>query len=213
MAGGGIALGVALESVDKGITMTKKKVFRVLKYALTGLWWTVLLLGAVLVINFLSAHFRGEVPRIGKYSVMHIVSDSMEPSIPKDMYILIKRVPAEEVKKDDVICFYSTDPVIYGRPNTHRVVEQPYEENGELYFVTMGDNNLIPDKEPAKAEHLIGVWVRNLEGFTSFLNFVTQNFIVIFAVLVVLGAGASVATLFWGGKKPNAEQKKESEEK
>lgn len=192
--------------------MTKKKAFRVLKYALTGLWWTVLLLGIVLVISFLSAHFRGEVPRIGNYSVMHIVSESMEPNIPMGTYILVKRVPAEEVKKDDVICFYSTDPTIYGRPNTHRVVEQPYWENGELYFVTKGDNNPIPDKDPASAERLIGVWVTNLEGFTLFLDFVTRNFIVIFGVLVVLGAGASIATLFFGGKKPNAEKKKEEKE-
>ena len=190
--------------------MAKKKAFHALKCALVGLWWMTLLLGVVLVISFLSAHFRGEVPRIGKYSVMHIVSDSMEPNIRKGTYILIKRVPAEEVKQDDVICFYSTDPTIYGCPNTHRVVEEPYLENGELYFVTKGDNNLIADNDPVKSEHLIGVWVKNLDGFTSFLNFVTQNFITIFALLVVLGTGVCVASLFFGDKKPNAKEEKAS---
>lgn len=187
--------------------MTKKKAFRVLKYALTGLWWSAFLLGAALVISFLVANFRGEVPRIGNYSVMHIISESMEPNIEKGTYILIKRVPPEDVKKGDVICFYSTDPTIYGRPNTHRVIEEPSLQDGELFFTTKGDRNLAPDKEPARADCLIGVWVTNLDGLTVFLNFVTQNFTWIVVLLVVLGMGPTFASLFLGGKKPHEEEK------
>ena len=188
--------------------MTKKKAFRALKYALTGLWWAALLLGAVLVISFLSAHFRGEVPRIGNYSVMNIISKSMEPNIKEGTYVVIKRVPAEEVKKGDVICFYSTDPAIYGRPNTHRVVEEPYVQDGRLCFTTQGDNNLIADKEPAYGDRLIGVWVTNLDTFTVFLNFVTQNYIWIFALLMASGVGVTVASVFLSAKKPREDEEK-----
>ena len=187
--------------------MTKKKAFRALKYVLSGLWWLGLLLGGILVISFISAHIRGEVPRIGNYSVMHIISESMEPSIEKGTYVLIKRVPAEDVKKGDVICFYSTDPAIYGRPNTHRVVEEPFWENGVLTFTTKGDKNPVPDTVPAKAEHLIGVWVTNLDALTVFLDFVTENFIWVFALLLSLGAGATFGTLFLGAKKSSEDEK------
>lgn len=166
--------------------MAKKKAFLILKYALSALWWLALLLGIVLVISFVSAHFRGEVPHIGKYSVMHIVSGSMEPQIEKGTYILIKRVAPEEIEKDDIICFYSDDPTIYGCPNTHRVVEEPYLQDGELLFTTQGDSNLIPDKVPARGDKLIGVWVRNLGAATVFLNFATNNFMWIFAILLTL---------------------------
>ena len=192
--------------------MTKKKAFRALKYALTGLWWVALLLGAALVISFLSAHFRGEVPRVGNYSVMNIVSESMEPTIERGTYVLIKRGPAEEVREGDVICFYSTDPSIYGYPNTHRVVAEPYMEDGKLCFTTQGDHNLIPDKVPAYGEDLIGVWVMNLDVLTVFLSFITQNFMLIFLLLVVLGAGAMVASLFFGAKRSD-EQNAEKKEK
>ena len=187
--------------------MKKTKALRALKYVFAGLWWALLLLGTVLVISFLSAHFRGEVPRIGNYSVMHIISESMEPNIECGTYILIKRVPAEDVKKGDIICFYSTDPTIYGRPNTHRVVEEPYKEGDALYFTTKGDNNLIADEMPAQADHLIGVWVTNLTGFTAFLEFVTQNFVWVVGLLVALGASATFASLFIGAKKSNEEEK------
>ena len=115
----------------------------------------------------------------------------MEPQIEKDTYILIKRVPAEEVKKDDIICFYSEDPTIYGRPNTHRVVEEPYVQDGELLFTTKGDHNLIPDKVPARGDKLIGVWVTNLGALTAFLDFIVDHFLWILAVLL---ASCTVAT-------------------
>lgn len=185
--------------------MEKKKLFLVVKYVLTGLWWLALLLGAVLIISFISAHSRGEVPRIGKYAVMHIVSQSMEPSIEQGTYILVKQVPPEEIKKGDVICFYSNDPTIYGCPNTHRVVEEPYTEGGELYFITQGDKNLIPDKYPAQGDRLIGVWVANLSGVTAFLGFVTKHFMWIFASLLLL---CVVAMLVVNTKKTNKKEDK-----
>ena len=169
--------------------MTRKKAKIALKYALSGLWWALLLIGGVCTAIFLSAHLRGEIPQIGGYSVMHIVSPSMEPTIETNSYILIKRVDPTEIAQNDVICFYSTDPNIYGYPNTHRVVEEPYEENGKLLFTTKGDRNPLPDNVPAEGERLIGVYVKNLGILTAFLRFLTQHFMVVLLFLVLLGAG------------------------
>ena len=188
--------------------MATKKVFLSLKYVLSTLWWLALLLGIVLVISFVSAHFKGEVPHIGKYSVMHIVSESMEPKIEKGTYILIKRVPAEDVKKNDIICFYSDDPTIYGCPNTHRVVEEPYMQDGEYFFTTQGDHNLIPDKEPARGDKLIGVWVKNLDGFTVFLNFIIDNFMWMLATLLVLCTASTVVSSIAKAKRAEETKRK-----
>jgi signal peptidase I len=184
-----------------------KKVFLVLKHVLSALWWLLLLLGIILVISFVSAHFRGEVPHIGKYSVIHIVSESMEPQIEKGTYILLKRVPAEEVKKNDIICFYSDDPTIYGRPNTHRVVEEPYMQGDELFFTTKGDYNPIPDQQPARGDKLIGVWVTNLGALTVFLNFITDNFIWILAILLVSCTAATAVSSIMKAKRETETKK------
>ena len=181
-----------------------KKAAGIVKYVASGLWWVVMLLGAVLIISFLSAHVKGEVPHIGKYSVMNIVSKSMEPEIAEGSYILIKRIAPEDVKKGDVICFYSTDPMIYGCPNTHRVVEEPYTEDGELYFVTKGDNNPIADKQPAHGDRLIGVCVRNMTGFTAFLQFISQNFLLLIGALLLLNVAIIFGSLMIKSKKESA---------
>ena len=104
----------------------------------------------------MASKIRGEIPYFFGYSVMNIVSGSMEDTIPEGSYILIKKVDATEVRNGDIICFYSDDPAIKGYPNTHKVVEDPiYGENG-IEFVTKGDANPRKDDYTAKGDKLIG---------------------------------------------------------
>ena len=186
--------------------MTKKKLLSVLKLIPAILWWGLLLATAVLIVVFLSAHFRGEVPRLFGYSVLHIVSDSMEPTIERDSYILIERADPAEVGYDDIICFYSTDPGIYGCPNTHRVIKDPIVE-GEVYrYVTKGDKCPAEDTHLAEGERLIGIFVKALPGFTAMMRFVTEYFIVLFAGLFALGAVAAFVPLFLKKEKTDTKQ-------
>ena len=167
-----------------------KKVTRILKTTASALWWALLIGGVVLVVTLIAAHMRGEVPRLFGYSLINIVSGSMEPDIKKGDYILIEEVDPAEVRENDIICFYSTDPSIYGYPNTHRVVEEPYVENGTYYYTTKGDANLLPDKQPAQGDRLIGRYVTNLNAMTSFLEFISNNMLMV--VVLPLGLGMIV---------------------
>ena len=54
------------------------KWFRVVKAVLSAIWWAALILLAVLLVNIIGAKMRGEVPRVFGYSVMNIVSGSMD---------------------------------------------------------------------------------------------------------------------------------------
>lgn len=155
---------------------TKKK--SALGITLSALWWSAVVLLVLLLVNILGAKMTGNVPRVFGYSIMNIVSGSMEDEIPKGSYILIKKVEPEKVKRGDVICFYSTDPQIYGLPNTHRVVEDPINNNGSIEFVTRGDANPINDKETAKGENLIGVYVKRLDTLTAFSNSLKGNMMI-----------------------------------
>lgn len=171
-----------------------KKATRILKTSLSALWWLCLVGGLVIVVTLIAAHMRGEVPRLFGYSLINIVSGSMEPEIKQGDYILIEEVDPTEVGENDIICFYSTDPTIYGYPNTHRVVEAPYERDGEIYYVTQGDANLLPDKQPAQGSRLIGRYVTDLDALTSFLNFISGNMLLV----IVLPLGLGMVAMFVG---------------
>ena len=192
----------------------KKKTLKIIKTAASLLWWLVLLLLAALLVNIFAAKLSGRVPQVFGYSVMNIVSGSMEDEIPRGSYVLIKRVDAEEIKKGDVICFFSSDPNIYGIPNTHRVVEEPIVTDAGIEFVTRGDANPIPDGVTAKGDRLIGVYVKRLDGLTSFVKLLDGNTpIIIMGVLFVSIAAMFVyATLVGAKGEPTPENKKEDTE-
>lgn len=115
----------------------------------------LIILCAVVVMLSVVFTRSGEVPRIGGYSLMCVVSGSMEPEIPTNSLVLVKETPADEVEKGDIISFYSSDPALDGAINTHRVVDIKTVD-GELEFVTRGDANGFTDQYTAKAKFLVG---------------------------------------------------------
>ncbi len=146
-------------------TKTIKRIF-------SALWWLLVVLLVLLLVNVLGAKFRGEVPSILGYSVMQVVSGSMEDTIKTGEYILVKKTEPEKIEVNNIISFYSDERVIYGLPNTHRVVDIIETENGRE-FVTRGDANISVDSVNAREDRLIGVYVGTLTflgDFTAFLN-------------------------------------------
>ena len=123
---------------------------------------TLLFAGYVLVRVLRSGKDR--VPSVFGYSFLQVATGSMEPTIATGSLIIVHKTDAEKIQIGDVICFYSSDPLIQGLPNTHRVV-QIYQENGQLLFTTMGDAAEEEDPYPVSADQLIGVYVRSLSVF------------------------------------------------
>ena len=181
----------------------EKKKKSALRITLQTLWWSIVALLVFLLVNILGAKMTGNVPTVFNYSIINIVSGSMEDEIPKGSYILIKKVEPEMVKRGDVICFYSTDPQIYGLPNTHRVVEDPIKNNGSIKFVTRGDANPANDKETAKGENLIGVYVKRLDTLTAFSNALKGNMMIFVIISLQIGmfGMATYAIIAFKGNK------------
>lgn len=172
-------------------------------------WWCVLTALVVMLVSIFSAKIKGEVPSVLGYSVINIISSSMEDEIPKDSYILIKKVDPEEVERDQIICFYSRDPQIYGIPNTHRVIEDPIVTEDGIEFVTKGDANLIPDHVNARGEDLIGVYVKTLDGITSFSDSLSGNTLVVIIIILQMAIGAMFVYTIVVAKGEKDDKKKE----
>ena len=165
----------------------KKGIMKALKLVASASWWCVTVLLALLLVNIFSAKMSGKVPSVFGYSVMNIVSGSMGEEIPQGSYILIKSVDPSELERDQIITFYSTDPMIYGMPNTHRIVKDPIIKDGKYYFVTKGDAN--PDVDPviAEGDRVIGVLVQRLDWLTDFSESLKGNTLIfVFITLQIL---------------------------
>lgn len=97
-----------------------------------------------------------EVPGIGGYSPMIVLTDSMLPEISSGDLIIAKKIDPKEVKVGDVISFF--DPAGNGTSVvTHRVIEI-VEDKGETKWRTRGDNNNAEDRVLVPFENLVGIW-------------------------------------------------------
>ncbi len=163
-----------------------KKISGVLKIAATIFWWIATVAIVVLICIIMGAKIKGKVPYLFGYSVMNIISGSMEDRIPAGTYILIKKTDAADIQKGDIICFYSDDPRIQGYPNTHTVIEDPIHGENGIEFITKGDANLVKDDYTAKGDKLIGKYVKNLDGLTRFSQSLQGNAI-FFCYMILMG--------------------------
>lgn len=129
---------------------------------------------------------KEDVPSIGGYLPMIVLTDSMYPDIKSGDLIICHTAEASEIKVNDVISFF--DPAGNGTSVvTHRVIEI-VEENGALFFRTRGDNNNTEDKDLVPAENLVGVYQTRIAGAGNIAMFMqsTSGLIICVVLPIVL---------------------------
>lgn len=112
------------------------------------------------------------LPTVFGFSPVIVLSGSMYPEFDAGDLILLKEVDAEEVQKDDVICYFSD-----GNKETaitHRVMDVQKDDEGNPVFVTKGDANDSEDLTAVTAEMVqgryTGVYLPKLGDVAVFLQ-------------------------------------------
>lgn len=171
----------------KADPLTPKEVLRkIFNWAMTAVITLLALLIAVAIFS------KATGKRVFSYSILWVLTESMEDTIPVNSYILVKEIEdPSEIVEGDIISFYSRDPQLGGALNTHRVysVVTPGQQ-----FITKGDNKLtnqVPDSYPVNSEDLYGKYVRNLP-FMTFLGRLYATKAGLMLTLLLVFAGTSV---------------------
>lgn len=102
-----------------------------------------------------------------------IATGSMAPEFNVGDAAIIKKCSANDINKNDIIEYQ-----MEGYTVIHRVVSI-YQKQGNMYFITKGDNNKSEDKDPVREQQLIGkvifkipyialpsVWIHSLSSQT-----------------------------------------------
>ncbi len=144
------------------------------KIALIAVTSLIVIMVLFNIYNFISvkilkqdlAHFNG-------YSILEVVSGSMEPTINVGDLIVID-TKESKYKENDIVTFYDVNNTFV----THRIVEI-----NDKTMVTKGDNNKSLD-ESTKTDKIIGKYVFRIRGVGNFLN-ALKNPLVSIMILVV----------------------------
>jgi signal peptidase len=126
-----------------------------------------------------------EVPSVGGYLPLIVLTDSMYPIIQSGDLIICRTADPASVEVGDVISFFDPD----GNGTSvvsHRVISIE-NENGAIAFRTQGDANNAEDPSAVPAENLVGVYQRRIAGAGNVAMFMqTSTGLIICVVLPLL---------------------------
>lgn len=168
----------------------KQKVLTVLGAILCVILLPILIINLTLIVK--SYVNTEEVPSLGGYFPMIVLTDSMYPEIASGDLIICATVDPEDVEVGDVISFF--DPMGSGTSVvTHRVLEIT-EDNGALSFRTKGDNNNAEDQVPVPEKNLVGRYQSRIPGAGNVAMFMqtTPGLIVCVICPIILLVGYDV---------------------
>ena len=114
------------------------------------------------------------------YSVLKVVSGSMEPSIHQGDYIYIRKTDTDSLRVGDIISFYSQDDSIKGEINTHRISK--VTEDGT--FITKGDANRTEDSVTVPKDSVIGKYCGKLRFFRWLGSFASGKKLLMLLVIL-----------------------------
>lgn len=150
----------------------------------------ILLMAGICICIALGVYSRVTGKSVLPYSVLWVLTDSMEDTIPARSYILVKRAEPGEIRVGDIITFRSRDAALGGSLNTHRVTEIVGDHEA---FVTKGDRvGAAVDPQKVLPEDIQAVYVRNLPVLTFFGRVFTSPVGFVICLLLMLAGMA-----FW----------------
>lgn len=180
-------------TVKERMPKEKKKVspLTVISIIICVILLPVLILNVTLLVkSFLN---EDEVPSIGGYSPMVVVTNSMEGTIDGGDLVIVKKVDPTTVEKGMIISFFDPASKTGTAVVTHRVYDVHYID-GELFFETIGDalNTGSPDDaddDLVPAENLVGVYVTHIPDIGNVILFMQTT------PGLVIGIGIPLALL------------------
>ncbi len=159
------------DKIKKEKQQTRHRIGNIIGLILCVILIPVLVINVTLIIK--SYTNKDQVPSIGGYLPMIVLTDSMYPDIKSGDLIICRTAKPEDVKVNDVISFF--DPAGNGTSVvTHRVIEI-LEENGIRSFRTRGDNNNTEDKDLVPAENLVGIYKTRIAGAGNIAMFMQST--------------------------------------
>ena len=170
---------------EKGFN--KNKLLTIIGTVLCVILIPILVVNVTLIVkSFIN---EDEVPGIGGYSPLFVLTDSMYPEIESGDLIICEVVDAEDVKVRDVIAFF--DPAGNGTSVvTHRVIDI-FEKDGQIYFTTQGDANNTADSKPVPGNKLVGLYNSRIGGLGHVIMFMqtTEGLLLCVVLPIILLIG------------------------
>ncbi|MCR5647772.1 MAG: signal peptidase I [Acholeplasmatales bacterium] len=175
-----------------------------------------LLLCLYITVEVIVASNQNRPPRVFNISVTYVPTESMEPTISSNSYIMFYGASFDDVKvKDsnnegDIIIYYSNKNDFY---IVHRAIGRGIDENGNKYLICKGDNNTIEDAEHVYPAMVYGKYITTIGFMSIFTGGVnTSAVFVILIIIFIIMVAMQVTSMVISVKKEKLKESKKEEE-
>lgn len=131
----------------------------------------ILILNISLIVK--SYLHSDEVPSIGGYLPLIVLTDSMYPQIQSGDLIFCHTEKPENIKEGDVIAFF--DPAGNGTSVVTHSVAKITEKDGQTAWITRGIANNADDSMPVPADKLVGIYRGRIPGLGNVVMFMQST--------------------------------------
>ena len=158
----------------------------------------ILFVNGVILIN--SFMHPDKIPSFFGWKPFIVLSGSMEGVISSGDLAVVKEIDTKELKENDIIAYKENNIVI-----THRIIKI-VEENGEIKYVTKGDNNSVQDDGFVKANQVEGIFKFKIARLGNLAMFIQTP------IGMIVSLSIPIALLLIIQKRENDMEKKEEKE-
>lgn len=135
----------------------------ILKVIIMILLTIIIFFNSVIIVDGLI--HKGEVPSFFGWKPFIVSSGSMESKLYMGDIAIVKEVDVRELEVGDIIAFQESPNFIV----THRIIEKITDEDGQIKFITKGDNNNATDLEQVLVSQLEGKYITKISKLGNLL--------------------------------------------
>lgn len=170
---------------EEEIKKKQNRTYRILK-TLRIIFMPIILLIVLLAGYIAYQRFYLKLPNVEffGYKVYIVLTESMKGTIEAGDLIVVKETPKKEIKEKDIITFSLKDSKT---TVTHRIVKIIKQDNGEIGYITKGDNNNAEDIEIIEYDQIQGVVKKNISSVGFIISeLLTGTGLIVMIVIVIL---------------------------
>ncbi|MBP5314008.1 MAG: signal peptidase I, partial [Eggerthellaceae bacterium] len=160
----------------------KDRILTIIGIVLCVILIPILVVNVILIIK--SYTDTESVPSIGGVTPLVILTDSMTPIINSGDLVFCRDIEPEQVRVNDIIAFFDPEST-HNAVVVHRVKEIIYQD-GQLFFKTKGDANIIADRLDVPAENLVGIYESRIGWLGNVVIFMQTTWGIILCIGVPL---------------------------
>ncbi|NLB50724.1 MAG: signal peptidase I [Clostridiaceae bacterium] len=144
----------ALEKRQAGNRKAGSRPAKIFSWALFSL---IMALLVTVLASILIAKNKGQTPSVLGYHLFRIETGSMEPTLPVGSVILSRKPKdASALEEGRIVTFESPSGALV----THRIIRVVQDEEGQVLYITKGDNPINdPDNDLLSPEGILAVFL------------------------------------------------------